>query len=102
MWYLDDWHDCVRVLTLSVAIYCLVKLTIAYKKESHTWNLKTRDYWFSFVMWCLAAATMNVQAILLDRPFSPAFVLLTAAIAVSGKGLHKFGSWGTESAEKLQ
>lgn len=101
MWYLDDWHDYVRVFTLFLTIYCLVRLTKAYRLESPAWNVKTRDYWFSFVMWCLAAATMNVQAILLDRPFTPGFVLLTAAISVSSKGLHKFGSWGTESAEKL-
>lgn len=98
MWYLDDWHDYVRTLNVLLTLYCLVRLVKAYRIESEGWNTKTRDYWFAFVMWCAAAVVLNSQAIVLDRSFTPAFVFLTAAVLVSAKGLHKFGTWGTSNA----
>lgn len=90
----NDWHDFVRVLAFFISVFCLVKLGIRYQQAGRNWNVKTKDYWFALVMWSLAGCVFTVQGVVLDRPFTPGFVFLTAAILVTGKGLARKGSWG--------
>ena len=92
---INEWHDVVRVVAFFVSLFCLVKLVIRYRKDHREWNVKTNDYWFAMVMWSLAGCVFTVQGIALDRPFTPGFVFMTAAILVSGKGLSRKGVWGS-------
>ena len=92
---INEWHDIVRVVAFFVSLFCLVRLVIRYRKSHGEWNVKTNDYWFAMLMWSLAGCVFTVQGIVLDRPFTPGFVFMTAAILVSGKGLSRKGSWGS-------
>lgn len=94
MSYLNDWHDYVRVLAFFMCVYCLCMLLKARRREGGNWNTKTNDYWYAMVMWVLAGHAIAAQGVILDRPFTPAFVFLTAAILTTAKGLHKRGEWG--------
>lgn len=94
MGYLNDWHDSIRVIIFVMSLYSLYKLVQARRLSGGEWNTKTNDYWFAMLMWVLAGHALTVQGVLLDRPFTPAFVFLTAAILTTAKGLHRKGSWG--------
>lgn len=98
MGYIDDWHDLVRIVALCISLYCVFTLVRRYIANHTGWNEKTLDYWYALTMWSLAGCVFCVQGILLDRPFTAGFVFLTAAILVTGKGLHQKGTWGESSA----
>jgi hypothetical protein len=93
-----DWHDFVRGVGFCVSIFCVAVLLIRWRQKSAGWNEKTKDYWYALLMWSLAGCVFTVQGIVLDRPFTPGFVFLIAAILVTGKGLHQKGDWGEKSA----
>lgn len=93
----NDWHDLVRVLAFFISVYCVVILLLRWKRDSKDWNVKTRDYWYALFMWSLAGCVFTVQGVALDRPFTPGFVFLTAAVLVTGKGLHRKGEWGSRA-----
>lgn len=96
MYAINDWHDAVRAIAFFVSLYCLVKLIVRYKQNESSWNVKTKDYWFAMVMWSLAGCVFAAQGIALDRPFTPGFVFMSAAILVSGKAMFRKGSWGSD------
>lgn len=93
-----QWYDIVRILAFFVSLYCLVTLLVRYRQGNVTWNTKTKDYWFALMMWSLSGCVFTVQGLVLDRPFTPGFVFLTAAILVTGKGLSRKGIWGSETS----
>lgn len=94
MGYLNEWHDYVRLVAFFMCLYCLIMLLVTRQREGDGWNTKTHDYWYAMVMWVLAGHVIAAQGVILDRPFSPAVVFLTAAALTTGKGLHKRGEWG--------
>lgn len=89
-----EWHDFWRVGIILVCAGCLWFLLQRYRHNSSTWNEKTRDYWFSLVMWSLAGAVLAIQGMILNFPFGPGLVFVTMAALVSLKGLLKRGEWG--------
>jgi hypothetical protein len=89
-----EWHDFWRVGIILVCVGCLWFLAKRYRANSDTWNEKTRDYWFSLVMWSLAGGVLAIQGMVLNFPFGPGLVFVTAAALVSLKGLLKQGEWG--------
>lgn len=95
---INDWHDILRTLAFFVSIYCVIVLAIHYKRDGRNWNVKTKDYWFALMMWSLAGCVFAGQGVVLDRPFTPGFVFLTAAVLVTGKGLARKGPWGSDEA----
>lgn len=94
MYLLNNWHDLVRIVAFLVSIYSVVTLCSRWRKNHKDWNEKTLDYWYGLTMWSLAGCVFTVQGILLDRPFTAGFVFMTAAIFVTGRGLHRQGPWG--------
>lgn len=94
MYYFDDWHDFVRAIAFVINAYSLYLSVIRYRAGIAGWTSKTIDLWYALTMWILAGAVFSVQGIILDRPFTPGFVFLTAASLVSGKGLRSKGPWG--------
>lgn len=93
----NDWHDFVRVVAFFVSLYAFVVLLSRYFRDGNDWNSKTMDYWYALTMWSLAGCVFTVQGVALDRPFTPGFVFLTAAILVTGKGLNQKGDWGNRA-----
>lgn len=94
---IDDWHDVLRLLLIGLSIFCVAVLLIRRWENSKTeerWNVKTRDHWFSALMWSAAGLVYFIQGILLDRTFTVATVFMTAAVLTSGKALYRKGEWG--------
>lgn len=89
-----DWHDAVRVLTFFINAYAFVLLILRYRANKENYNTKTIDLWYGLLMWSLAGCVFSVQGIVLDRPFTAAFVFMTAATLTVGKGVHAKGPWG--------
>lgn len=91
---LDNLGDYLRVLDILVCSFCVFVLLKRYRTGGAHWNLKTHDYWFSCLMWCISGLILSIQGITLDYPFGPAIVFVTAAALVTGRGLHRKGAWG--------
>ena len=92
---LDDWHDFLRLILIGLSIYCVFVLVARYRSSGkNEWNTKTRDHWFSALMWSIAGGVYFTQGIFLDRPFTVAYVFMTAAVLTSGKALARRGQWG--------
>lgn len=90
---------CAVVLRIAVAMVCLfslVALLVRFKQNSSDWNVKTKDYWYALLMWSLSGLVLAIQGLLESRLITPAIVFATAAALVTGKGLHRKGSWGSD------
>lgn len=90
----DQWHDYWRLLIAISSLYCIFLLVKRFRDNRDTWNEKTRDYWFSLLMWTLAGVVGCAQGIFFNYPFGPSLVFTTAAVVVSLKGLLRKGDWG--------
>lgn len=94
---LDEWHDWLRLVLIGLSIYCIVVLIARYRLGRNDWNTKTKDHWYSSLMWSIAGVSYFAQGILLDRPFTVAFVFMIAAVLTFGKALHRKGPWGGDA-----
>lgn len=94
MHLINDWADFLRIFLIVLGLYSVGKLVWRYRQSSNEWNQKTLDYWYSLLMWSAAGVIIAGQGVVLDRPFTPATVLLAAATLVTAKGIHTKGSWG--------
>lgn len=92
--YINEWHDVLRVIVFLISFGCLITLLRRYHNKAADWNRKTLDYWYSLCMWCGAGCVITAQGIILDRPFTPAVVMVTAAALTTAKGLRRKGDWG--------
>jgi hypothetical protein len=93
----DDWLDVFRIFLFFVSTYSVLLLAIRYRNGGNEWNIKTKDYWFSALMWSLSGCVFTMQGIALDRPLTPATVFMTAAILTTGKAVHRKGDWGSNA-----
>ena len=93
----DTVYDWWRVVNLIVGILCIIWLFGGYRRQSKDWNVKTRDLWYSRVLWAVIACVLSVEGIRLDAGFSYDLGLITVAVFVSFKGLNTKGSWGYEA-----
>ena len=92
--FINDWVDLGRVAMIVLSLWCCYTLIQKYRKNNEQWTTKTKDYWFALLMWAIAGAVTMTQGILLDRPLTPATVVIVAAVLVTGKGLNQKGAWG--------
>lgn len=89
-----EWHDSWRVLVAVSCTWALWILHTRFIKHGESWNPKTRDYWFSLVMWCLAGLVLSIQNVFLNAPLGPSLVFSTMAAMVTIRGLCRKGEWG--------
>lgn len=90
----DDWHDYWRVTLSLFALVATWLLALRYRAQHTTWNTKTRDYWYSLVMWCVVGVVVMIQGVMFDYPLGPSLPITTAALAVTLRGLLRHGEWG--------
>lgn len=94
MWIVDDWHDIIRVVDLSMSLICLTILMRRFGQNSDAYNTKTRDYWFAMVLWCVTSVALAIEGMLEDRPLEPRLMFYVLATAVTLKGLLNRSPWG--------
>lgn len=94
MWFVDDWHDVIRVVDAVMALLCLFLLSKRFGQNGNEWNTKTKDYWFAIVLWCLTSVVLAIEGVYEDRPLEPRLVFYVMATAVTLKGLLSKSSWG--------
>lgn len=84
MSYLNDWHDWVRLIILSLSLLSFVSLLrIRFQiKENHT--VAVRDEGIILTAWSVTAAALSVEGILVDSPagYRLAFLLLSIALTL--------------------
>lgn len=93
----DDFLDWFRILLFGLSVFSAVTLVLRYRRGGANWNVKTKDYWYSALMWSLAGCVFTVQGIALNRPLTPATVFMTAAILVTAKAVVRKGDWGSNA-----
>lgn len=94
MHFVDDWIDLGRVVIFFLSLWCCYTLLRRLFANLDNWNTKTKDLWYSMFMWSVVGIVSMSQGVLLDRPLTPTTVVISAAVLVTGKGLHRKGSWG--------
>lgn len=98
MQYFDSWLDFFRIGVFLISIWCFMTLLRRFHQYNKDWSDKTRDYWYALLMWTVVGIVAPIQGIVLNRPLTPAFAVMFAAILTTGKGLHTKGAWGGDDA----
>lgn len=84
-------------LLLFICLLCILTLANRWRKNREQWNPKTRDYWYSFLMWSVAGAAMAIESIARDSPLRLRLGFSLAASVVTFIGLRRRGAWGTDN-----
>lgn len=93
-----NWYDWVRVVVACLCATSLFILLKRYRAHNQKWNEKTKDYWFSLVMWVLAGLIGSAQGAFYHNPLGPSLIFSIAAGTVTLKGLLRKGEWGGSDA----
>lgn len=91
---LSNPYDILRLIDLIVGIACFIWLIGGLIKQRHTWNTKTRDFWYSRMMWALVQCAFCIETLGDGNYMATTLVLVTIAGLVTFKGLNKKGPWG--------
>lgn len=94
---LDTGYDWWRVANFAVNLLCFIWLWGGLKRQRQQWNTKTRDLWYSRMMWAIAGMAISVEGIVQNRTSTLTLVFVTAAGLISFKALNTKGSWGYEA-----
>ena len=90
----DQWHDWARLVIFFVCLTSIIILIKRFRLNRNGWNSKTRDYWYSLVMWSLAGCVITVEGVYQDSDFGFRGVFVIAASLITLKGLLQKGEWG--------
>jgi hypothetical protein len=94
MHFIDGWVDLWRLGNLLVGLLCLGWLVGGLIKQHADWNVKTRDFWYSRIMWAVTQCVLSIEGIRQGAGATIGLVLITAAGIVTFKGLNRKGAWG--------
>lgn len=90
----DDSHDPIRLIVL---VSCLLAIGgLMYRRfnpPDDDWNAKTKDYWFSLLLFALAAAASTVENLISNQDYTVRLSLAFVASAVCIGGLIRHGRW---------
>lgn len=91
-----DFGDVLRLIIFTICMWCLILLALRLVHKRHKWNVKTKNYWFAMVMWCLAGCTIAIEGIYKGTEVGPRTIMVTLASVTSLIGLHQRGGWGAD------
>lgn len=100
MFGIDTPFDLWRLLNLVVGVFCIVWLFGGLAQQHKQWNTKTRDFWYSRLMWAFTQVSLSVDGIVQHIGISFSLPLITAAGLVTMKALAAKGSWGFQDNKK--
>lgn len=101
MFGIDTVYDVWRLGNLLIGAFCLVWLVGGLIKQKDYWNVKTRDLWYSRLMYAVLQIVLSAEGIYYGRDSTYSLAFVTAAGLVTAKGLYKKGAWGYDP-EDLQ
>lgn len=90
----DGFYDYWRLLNLILGVLSFVWLMGGLHRQYAQWNAKTRDLWYSRLMWAVVTVFLSYEGIKTNAGSTYALSLITAAVLITFKGLAKRGSWG--------
>jgi small-conductance mechanosensitive channel len=82
---IDDWHDWLRLGTITIATLSIFLLVRAFHRKKDEWNEFDKDIWFVLFMWSLAAVVLCVEGIIGDFDFGVRSILVIFATTVTFK-----------------
>jgi len=91
---MNDPYDWWRLANLVGGVFCFIWLMGGLKRQRHQWNPKTRDFWYSRLMWSVVSMSLSVESVYYDREITITLPLVSVAILVTFNGLRRRGSWG--------
>jgi hypothetical protein len=97
MFGIDTIYDYWRLLNAVLGVLCMIWLIGGLIKQYEYWNTKTRDLWYSRLMWSGVGIGISIEGIIYDRGMTYTLVFVTAASLITFKGLNIKGSWGYEA-----
>lgn len=97
---LEGLYDYWRLMNLFLGIMCFVWLMGGLKRQHKQWNQKTRDLWYSRVMWAVVCVVVSFEGIRTNAGSTYALSLITAAVLITFKGLAIRGAWGYDPDKK--
>lgn len=92
--HIDSTYDLWRIGNLIVGLLCVIWLFGGLKRQRAQWNTKTRDLWYSRILWAVIQCVLSLEGLYYDRGFNYSLGLITVAGLVTFKGLNTKGSWG--------
>lgn len=94
---LDTGYDLWRVGNILLNLLAFIWLCGGLKRQRQQWNTKTRDLWYSRMMWAIAGMAISIEGIAFSRNSTFTLIFVTAASLISFKALNTKGSWGYEA-----
>lgn len=94
----DDWYDWWRVLNAIICASATLLLLVRFKMNHHSYNTKTVDIWFAFLVWTFTGFISSLEGIYYDSPMGPRAVLVSFGAVVTFVALLRRGSWGYSGA----
>lgn len=96
MWYVDDWHDLIRVASFLLCVFSLAYLgrTRTQDENAHRWSRKTKDLWLAMVMWSITGIALAIEGLSEDRPLEPRPIFYFIASVMTTRGVFRKGRWG--------
>lgn len=94
MFGLDTQYDVWRMINVILGVLCFYWLMGGLYRQKEQWNVKTRDFWYSRLMWAVVGIAISIEGIYFHRTLTYSLPMVTIASLVTFKGLAKKGSWG--------
>lgn len=92
-----QWYDFWRLVNLALCLSCIFVLLARYKRNSWSWNIKTTDYWYAFVVWTFTGAVSSIEGIWQNGDLGVRVLCVFAGGLVTLKALRRKGAWGENS-----
>lgn len=81
-----------RVGLITLNVVCLFVLLNRYRIRHKIWDGTTKDYWWTLLLWSIAAFVTAWQGLVQSRPLSAALVFVTIANIAIPIGLYRKAS----------
>jgi hypothetical protein len=96
---IDGGYDILRIVNVNLCFVLVLLLFGGLIRHHKHYNQKTRDYWYSRVMWCATGIAVSIEELRADAGFTVVPIFVIAATIVTFKGVFQKGPWGYHGEE---